>query len=126
MVSVLISEIRTLTVDDILHPQQELPGELRARRVLPVWFAIEHLRVQAIPPFPFAIGDGLYAIVWNSRKWPGGVALVVHGQKFVPHAAWSAVMADAKSQSVSTRHLGPRSHNVALWTYLDTIPWLVL
>ena len=66
------------------------------------------------PPFSLAIGDGLHTIVRSSCKRWGGVALVAHGQKFVPHAAWRAVMADAKSQSVGTRDLGPRSHDVAL------------
>src|ERR1019366_5431625 len=119
-----VQQIGIIVVDDILYAQQELSGVLRTRRVLPVWFAIEKLRVHAIPPFPFAIGDGLHTIVRDSRKRADGVALVAHGHKFVPHAARSAVMADAKSQSVRTRHLGPRSHNVALWTYLNTIPWL--
>src|SRR5208337_4789693 len=87
--------------------------------------AVNHLRVHALPPFALPIGNRLHAVVRNSREWSGNVALVAHGQKLVPHAAWRPVIADAKSQPVRTRHLGPGLYDVALGTYIHAVPGLV-
>jgi hypothetical protein len=32
----------------------------------------------------------------------------------------------AKSQSIRTRNLGPRAHDVALRAHIDAVPWLML
>jgi hypothetical protein len=120
-----IQDVGTIAVDHILHAHQELLDKLRTRRVLGVGFAVEHLRVHALPPPPLAIGDGLHAVVRDPGVRPVGIALVSDRKKFIPGSVWGSVIAHAKSQPVGTRDLGPCAHDVALWANVNAIPGLI-
>src|SRR5437867_10352959 len=88
-------------------------------------FAVEHLRVHALPPFSLAIGDRLQAVVRNSRQRSGLIALVADRKKLIPGAVRCSVIAHSKSQSIGTRNPGPSPNNVALRANVNAIPRLM-
>src|SRR5450755_3702970 len=72
--------------------------------------AVEHLRIHALPPFSFAVSDCLQAVIRNTGKHSGRIALVVNRKKLIPCAVRRSVIAHAKRKPLDR----------AIWAHVPT------